>query len=85
MYHVEKKGEEKPLVDGFVTFIHVDERIQDLLHIFLELNLFQRRKKCFMRPQEAFAQNKSLTLNKASMQCSEMQLSVYHVRQLLTD
>jgi acyl-CoA hydrolase len=23
--HVEKKGTEKPLVDGFVTFIHVDE------------------------------------------------------------
>ena len=23
--HVEKNGGEKPLVDGFVTFIHVDE------------------------------------------------------------
>jgi acyl-CoA hydrolase len=30
--HVEKKGAEKPLVDGFVTFIHVDENTRPSPH-----------------------------------------------------
>jgi acyl-CoA hydrolase len=35
--HVEKNGSEKPLVDGFVTFIHVDEETRPSPH-FLEIN-----------------------------------------------
>jgi acyl-CoA hydrolase len=35
--HVEKNGAEKPLVDGFVTFIHVDEETRPSPH-FLEIN-----------------------------------------------
>jgi len=35
--HVEKNGGEKPLVDGFVTFIHVDEETRPAPH-FLEIN-----------------------------------------------
>lgn len=30
--HVEKNGTEKPLVDGFVTFIHVDESTRPCPH-----------------------------------------------------
>jgi acyl-CoA hydrolase len=30
--HVEKNGAEKPLVDGFVTFIHVDENTKPCPH-----------------------------------------------------
>jgi acyl-CoA hydrolase len=30
--HVEKNGEEKPLVDGFVTFIHVDKNTRPSPH-----------------------------------------------------
>jgi acyl-CoA hydrolase len=30
--HVEKNGAEKPLVDGFVTFIHVDENTRPAPH-----------------------------------------------------
>ena len=30
--HVEKRGEEKPLVDGYVTFIHVDEATKPAPH-----------------------------------------------------
>jgi acyl-CoA hydrolase len=30
--HVEKNGDEKPLVDGFVTFIHVDEETRSCPH-----------------------------------------------------
>lgn len=35
--HVEKNGDEKPLVDGFVTFIHVDNENRSAPH-FLEIN-----------------------------------------------
>ena len=35
--HVENNGAEKPLVDGFVTFIHVDENTKPSPH-FLEIN-----------------------------------------------
>jgi acyl-CoA hydrolase len=35
--HVEKNGDEKPLVDGFVTFIHVDENTRPSPHL-LEIN-----------------------------------------------
>jgi acyl-CoA hydrolase len=35
--HVEKNGAEKPLVDGFVTFIHVDENTKPAPH-FLEIS-----------------------------------------------
>jgi acyl-CoA hydrolase len=35
--HVENNGSEKPLVDGFVTFIHVDENTRPAPH-FLEIN-----------------------------------------------
>jgi acyl-CoA hydrolase len=30
--HVEKNGDEKPLVDGYVTFIHVDEETRPFSH-----------------------------------------------------
>ena len=30
--HVEKNGDEKPLVDGFITFIHVDEKTRPTPH-----------------------------------------------------
>lgn len=30
--HVEKNGDDKPLVDGFVTFIHVDEKTRPTPH-----------------------------------------------------
>ena len=46
--YVEKKGEEKPLVDGFVTFIHVDENTRPSPHFLviepvseLEKNLYE--------------------------------------------
>ncbi len=35
--HVENNGAEEPLVDGFVTFIHVDENTRPSPH-FLEIN-----------------------------------------------
>jgi len=35
--HVEKNGAAKPLVDGFVTFIHVDDETRPSPH-FLEIN-----------------------------------------------
>jgi acyl-CoA hydrolase len=35
--HVEKNGLEKPLVDGFTTFIHVDENTRPTSH-FIEIN-----------------------------------------------
>jgi acyl-CoA hydrolase len=35
--HVENNGAEKPLVDGFVTFIHVDEDTRPAPH-FLKIN-----------------------------------------------
>jgi acyl-CoA hydrolase len=35
--HVEKNGLDKPLVDGFVTFIHVDEATRPSPHL-LEIN-----------------------------------------------
>ncbi len=35
--HVEKNGADKPLVDGFVTFIHVDDETRPSPH-FLEIN-----------------------------------------------
>jgi acyl-CoA hydrolase len=34
--HVEKNGDEKPLVDGFVTFIHVDKDTKSAPH-FIEI------------------------------------------------
>jgi acyl-CoA hydrolase len=33
--HVEKKGDLKPLVDGFVTFIHVDENTKPAPHFLV--------------------------------------------------
>jgi acyl-CoA hydrolase len=35
--HVEKNGADKPLVDGFVTFIHVDENTRPCPH-YLKIN-----------------------------------------------
>ena len=35
--HVENNGSEKPLVEGFITFIHVDENNKPSSH-FLEIN-----------------------------------------------
>ena len=35
--HVEKNGDDNPLVDGFVTFIHVDEKTRPSPH-FLNIN-----------------------------------------------
>ena len=35
--HVEKNEDDKPLVDGFVTFIHVDEKTRPAPH-FLNIN-----------------------------------------------
>lgn len=35
--HVEKNGDDKPLVDGFVTFIHVDEKTRPAPH-FLHID-----------------------------------------------
>jgi acyl-CoA hydrolase len=35
--HVEKNGADKPLVDGFVTFIHVNEETKSAPH-FIEVN-----------------------------------------------
>jgi acyl-CoA hydrolase len=35
--HVEKNGAEEPLVDGFVTFIHVDENTRPSPH-HLQIN-----------------------------------------------
>ena len=42
--HVEKNGAEKPLVDGFVTFIHVDEETIPSPH-FLEINPLTKEDK----------------------------------------
>ena len=42
--HVEKNGAEKPLVDGFVTFIHVDEETIPSPH-FLEINQLTKEDK----------------------------------------
>ncbi|MBK8880808.1 MAG: acyl-CoA thioesterase [Bacteroidales bacterium] len=50
--HVEKRGDEKPLVDGFVTFIHVNEETKPAPHYLVvepvsdeEKNLFETAKK----------------------------------------
>lgn len=42
--HVEKNGDEKPLVDGYVTFIHVDEETRSAPH-FLEIEPFTEEDK----------------------------------------
>ena len=42
--HVEMKGDEKPLVDGFVTFIHVDNNTKPYPH-FLSLNPVTEEEK----------------------------------------
>jgi acyl-CoA hydrolase len=42
--HVEKNEAEKPLVDGFVTFIHVDEETIPSPH-FLEINPLTKEDK----------------------------------------
>jgi acyl-CoA hydrolase len=42
--HVEKNGAEKPLVDGFVTFIHVDENTRPSPH-HLQINPINEEDK----------------------------------------
>ena len=42
--HVEKRGEEMPLVDGFVTFIHVDENTRPFPH-FLDIEPVSEEEK----------------------------------------
>ncbi len=42
--HVEKNGDENPLVDGFVTFIHVDENTRPTPH-YLKINQVSEEDK----------------------------------------
>jgi acyl-CoA hydrolase len=42
--HVEKREEERPLVDGFVTFIHVDENTRPFPH-FLDIEPSSEEEK----------------------------------------
>jgi acyl-CoA hydrolase len=42
--HVEKRGEQKPLVDGYVTFIHVDENTIPCPHM-LEIEPVSEEEK----------------------------------------
>ena len=45
--YVEKKGEEKPLVDGFVTFIHVDENTKPSPHFLVIEPVSEKEKKLY--------------------------------------
>jgi acyl-CoA hydrolase len=45
--HVNKQGIEKPLVDGFVTFIHVDEENKPLPHLIEIEPVTEEEKKLF--------------------------------------
>ena len=45
--HVEKKGEEKPLVDGFVTFIHVDENTRPSPHFLVIEPVSEKEKRLY--------------------------------------
>jgi acyl-CoA hydrolase len=44
---VEKKGEEKPLVDGFVTFIHVDEYTRPSPHFLVTEPVSEKEKMLY--------------------------------------
>jgi acyl-CoA hydrolase len=44
---VEKKGEEKPLVDGFVTFIHVDEHTKPSPHFLVTEPVSEKEKMLY--------------------------------------
>lgn len=45
--HVNKQGVEKPLVDGFVTFIHVDENTRPFAHLIEIMPVTEEDKKLF--------------------------------------
>jgi acyl-CoA hydrolase len=45
--HVNKQGVEKPLVDGFVTFIHVDENTRPFAHLIEIQPVTDEDKKLF--------------------------------------
>jgi acyl-CoA hydrolase len=50
--HVEKNGDEKPLVDGFVTFIHVDENTRPCPH-HIEINPVSEEDKSLFETARA--------------------------------
>jgi len=45
--HVDKKGEEKTLVDGFVTFIHVDENTRPSPHYLVIEPVTEKEKRLY--------------------------------------
>jgi acyl-CoA hydrolase len=45
--HVEKRGDDKPLVDGFVTFIHVDESTRPSPHFLGIEPVSEEEKRLF--------------------------------------
>jgi acyl-CoA hydrolase len=45
--HVNKQGIEKPLVDGFVTFIHVDENTRPFAHLIEIQPVTEEDKKLY--------------------------------------
>jgi acyl-CoA hydrolase len=45
--HVDKKGEEKSLVDGFVTFIHVDENTRPSPHYLVIEPVTEEEKRLY--------------------------------------
>lgn len=45
--HVNKQGVEKPLVDGFVTFIHVDENTRPFAHLIEIMPATEEDKKLY--------------------------------------
>jgi acyl-CoA hydrolase len=45
--HVEKRGEVKPLVDGFVTFIHVDENTKPSPHYLVIEPVTEEEKRLY--------------------------------------
>jgi acyl-CoA hydrolase len=45
--HVEKRGEEKHLVDGFVTFIHVDENTRPFPHYLVIEPINEEEKRLY--------------------------------------
>jgi acyl-CoA hydrolase len=50
--HVEKRGETKPLVDGFVTFIHVDSNTCPSPHCLAVEPVTDEDKRLFERARE---------------------------------
>lgn len=45
--HVNKQGVEKPLVDGFVTFIHVDENTRPFAHLIEIMPVTEEDKRLY--------------------------------------